>query len=267
MRPPGSRDSGDGPRSAGFGAEVASNYERGREMTRAGMATWTGALAVRIANTAADRRILLDLGSGTGRFSPALADSCNGRVIGVEPSGAMRRVAQQVNQHPQVRYVGGRAEALPLCTRSCDAAFLFLCLHHFADLSVASREIARVVRPGGTILIRTEFSDRPHLTLWHGFLPRGGEIDRELYPSVREVVSALSEGGISVEALQMVPYLAALSLRDYIDRLRLLSLSALRLLGREETEVGLARLGLHEPELSEPVSEVGHLMVCRRRPA
>ena len=129
----------------------------------------------------------------------------------------------------------------------------------------ASREIARVVRRGGAILIRTEFSDRPHLTLWHGFLPKGAEIDRALYPRVQEVVSALNDAAISVDALQLVPYLASQSLSIYIDRLHLLSLSALRLLGREETESGLSGLNLQEAELSQPVNEIGHMMLCRRR--
>jgi ubiquinone/menaquinone biosynthesis C-methylase UbiE len=259
------RASRDGPAQVRFDSDVAQDYERGREMTRAELKTWTGALAARMGGTAGSPRTVLDLGSGTGRFSPALAEECDADVIGVEPSTDMRGVAQQVNRHPRVRYVGGRAEGLPLRSRSCDAAFLFLCLHHFTDLGAAAREIGRVVRRGGTVLIRTEFSDRPHLTLWHGFLPRGGEIDRGLYPRVRDVADALNDAAISVEALQMVPYLAAPSLSAYIGRLHLLSLSALRLLGREETEAELSRLSLQEAELSQPVSEVGHLMICRRR--
>ncbi len=250
---------------ARFDSAVARDYERGRQMTRLELLTWTSSLAARMTGISELPRRVLDLGSGTGRFSPSLAEECNADVIGVEPSADMRRVAQQVNRHPRVRYLGGRAEAIPLQSRSCDAAFLFLCLHHFTDLNAASREIARVVRHDGTILIRTEFSDRPHLTLWHGFLPKGGEIDRALYPRVQDVVSALNDAAISIDALQLVPYLASHSLSAYIDRLHLLSLSALRLLGREEIESGLSQLNLQAAELSQPVNEIGHMMLCRRR--
>lgn len=248
-----------------FDAVVARDYEQGRAMTGAEMSTWTSALAQRLSVPAGKEKVILDLGAGTGRFSPSLAEHCDAQVIGVEPSAEMRRVAQQVNAHPRVSYIAGRAEGIPLVSQSCDAAFLFLCLHHFTELGTATLEIARVVRHGGPILIRTEFSDRPHLTLWHGLLPEGGEIDRALYPRLVDVAEALEDAAITVEELQLVPYLAADSLSVYIERLRLLPLTALRVLGREKTEAGLSRLNLHAAELSQPVREIGHLMLCRRR--
>jgi hypothetical protein len=80
-----------------------------------------------------------------------------------------------------------------------------------------------------------------------------------------DVAEALEDAAITVEELQLVPYLAADSLCAYVERLRFLSLTALRLLGREKVETGLSRLSLHAAELSQPVSEIGHLMLCRRR--
>jgi ubiquinone/menaquinone biosynthesis C-methylase UbiE len=248
-----------------FDTAVAHDYERGRAMTGAEVSTWTGALAQRLSVPAGRESTILDLGAGIGRFSPALADHCDAQVIGVEPSDAMRHIAQQINAHPRVSYIAGCAEEIPLASQSCDAAFLFLCLHHFTELGTAAREMARVVRHCGPILIRTEFSDRPHLTLWHGLLPEGGEIDRALYPRMADVAEALEDAAITVEELQLVPYLAADSLCAYVERLRFLSLTALRLLGREKVETGLSRLSLHAAELSQPVSEIGHLMLCRRR--
>jgi ubiquinone/menaquinone biosynthesis C-methylase UbiE len=234
-------------------------------MTASEILTWTQALGAELEGSSRSHRRVLDLGSGTGRFSPSLANQCGADIIGVEPSPDMRRVAQRMNPHPHVNYIGGRAEAIPLAAQSCDAAFLFLSLHHFADLSEASREIARVVRPNGPILIRTEFSDRPHLTLWHGFVPKGGEIDRALCPAFSELATALRSADVAVEQVRLTPYLAARSLSAYIDRLHLLPLSALRILGKEETEAALGKLDLQESELSQPVNEVGHLLVCRRR--
>jgi ubiquinone/menaquinone biosynthesis C-methylase UbiE len=45
----------------------------------------------------------LDVGSGTGRFTPALARAF-GPVTGVEPSVRMREMAQAQSRHPAVRY-------------------------------------------------------------------------------------------------------------------------------------------------------------------
>jgi ubiquinone/menaquinone biosynthesis C-methylase UbiE len=247
-----------------FDATVARDYERGRQMTPSEIRTWTTLFAADIANASDGAGIVLDLGSGTGRFSPALANELSVRVVAVEPAAEMRQVALRVNAHAHVKYVGGRAEAIPLRSDSCDAAFLFLSLHHFASLASASREISRVVRAKGSIFIRTEFSDRPHFTLWHSFLPQGAEIDRALYPPIGDVVTNLSNVGISVNAVRLVPYLAAPTLKVYIERLHLRSLSALRVLDPADIEEGLARLRHLDAELSQPVTELGHVMRCTR---
>ena len=39
--------------------------------------------------------VVVDLGSGVGRFSPALAETFGGPAYGVEPSSVMRRVAEE----------------------------------------------------------------------------------------------------------------------------------------------------------------------------
>jgi SAM-dependent methyltransferase len=247
-----------------FDSDVAQIYIHGRKMTRSEISTWTNVLKGQL-NNLPSTKCILDLGSGTGRFSPTLAEQCRAMVIGVEPSSGMRAVAQEVSQHPNVRYVGGQAEAIPLASNSCDAAFLFLSMHHFTDLLTASREIARVVRVNGAIVIRTEFSDRPHMTYWHGLIPRGAEIDRGLYPAFVDVSSALHSAGIVIEEVRLVPYLASSSLRAYISRLPLLSISALRILGKAEVEYRLSQFDLQEAEMSQPVNEVGHLIICHRR--
>jgi trans-aconitate methyltransferase len=59
-----------------------------------------------------DRRPLdvLDLGSGTGRFTAGLAAEFQGRVYGVEPSDRMRATAEQA-PHPGVTYLKGSLAA------------------------------------------------------------------------------------------------------------------------------------------------------------
>ena len=42
---------------------------------------------------------VLDLGSGTGRYTPALAEAFGGPVYGVEPSAKMRQDAEQFSAH------------------------------------------------------------------------------------------------------------------------------------------------------------------------
>jgi cyclopropane fatty-acyl-phospholipid synthase-like methyltransferase len=66
-------------------------YAKGRALRPAVMAEWMAAFAAH-APTARPPAVL-DLGSGTGRFTPALADTFGGPVYGVQPSAGRRQVA------------------------------------------------------------------------------------------------------------------------------------------------------------------------------
>src|SRR6266540_715011 len=128
----------------------AQVYAQGRTISPDAVAAWMAAFARR---TAVHRLLaVLDLGCGTGRFTPALADMFGGPVYGVEPSARMRAVAQQSARHPDVTYLGGAAERIPLADDSCDLVLMYLVLHHVQDRPAAAAEIARVLRPQGRLL-------------------------------------------------------------------------------------------------------------------
>ena len=99
-------------------------YARGRALTPAVLARWMKVFA----GHAPPRRPLavLDLGSGTGRFTAALAGTFGGPVYGVEPSPRMREVAIRSSAHPAVTYLVGCARvspaAWPKARRGCVCA-------------------------------------------------------------------------------------------------------------------------------------------------
>ncbi|MEO3840495.1 class I SAM-dependent methyltransferase [Streptomyces sp. B22F1] len=132
-------------------------YAAGRALTDAQRTAWSRAFATRL--PAARPLRALDLGSGTGRFTPLLAAEFGGPVTGAEPSARMREQAVAHAAHPRAAYVPGRAEALPLPDESADFALCFLVWHHVRDKPAGARELHRVVRPGGTLLLRTELTD------------------------------------------------------------------------------------------------------------
>src|SRR2546422_890781 len=98
----------------------AAVYDRGRTLPPEATAQWMAVVRPHIGD---DAHTILDLGSGTGRFSSALADAFDADVIAVEPSVGMRRQAK-TKTRTHVRIVGGSAEQLPLTDGSCDAAWL-----------------------------------------------------------------------------------------------------------------------------------------------
>jgi SAM-dependent methyltransferase len=92
----------------------------------------------------------LDAACGTGRYSEYLAARRH-RVVGVDRSAAMLAKARE--KLPQGDFREGDLEALPLEPASVDAAVCALALVHLPEVARAVAEIARVVRPGGRVII------------------------------------------------------------------------------------------------------------------
>lgn len=127
------------------------DYEQGR--TR-----WPAAVADGVAGST-----VLDLGAGTGKLTRALVP-CYDEVIAVEPLQAMRALGETVV--PSAEWREGTAEAIPLRDQSVDAAFVADAFHWF-NSAAAATELARVLRPGGTLVVMFAVWDGT----WHPPLP------------------------------------------------------------------------------------------------
>jgi len=238
-------------------------YASGRALAAASIADWMAAFARQLPS----RRPLsvLDLGSGTGRFAPALADAFGGPVVGVEPSPGMRGVAERDATHPAVRYLAGSAERIPLPDNCCDVVLMFLSFHHVEDRAGAAAEIARVLAPGGRVLVRSTFANRMEYLGpgWHQYFPRVTEIERGMFPTVAQVLEVFGEVGLSQVALEAVPVRLAENLAAYADRLRLRAISTFEFLTEEEIEAGFAALdaAVAADETGAPVESASDLLV------
>lgn len=100
------------------------------------------------------RHRVLDLGTGTGsvaiRAAPLVAPG--GHVLGIDISPEMLTLAQQqvvALGLPDVSFREGRAEAIPVTDGAFDVLLASLSLMYAIDRAAATRELARVLRPGG----------------------------------------------------------------------------------------------------------------------
>lgn len=94
-----------------------------------------------------------DLGCGTGQVSAALAPFVR-RVVAVDGSAAMLQAARRrLHSLDNVDLRRGEIEALPIDDARLDAAVLVLVLHHIPEPPKALAEVARVLKPGGRILL------------------------------------------------------------------------------------------------------------------
>ena len=149
---------------------------------------------VKIVRRARPRRIL-DVATGTGDLAIAMARRIEGvQLLGVDLSERMLEVARR---KVEARGLDGRivldrgdAEHLDVATASIDVATVAFGVRNFGDLDAGLRELARVLRPGGKVVI-LEFS-RPSNRLFRAvyefytyrILPRiGGMVshDRKAY--------------------------------------------------------------------------------------
>jgi len=241
-----------------YDTEQYQDYARGRALTGQQLRTWIGAFAAVLP----ERRPLagLDVGSGTGRFTPALAGAF-GPVTGVEPSVRMREIAQARSCGPGVRYLAGSAEDMPVLTGSADYALMFLSWHHVQDKPRAARELARVLRPGGRLLLRANFSDHHPRPWWLEHFPRGVAVDAALFQPLHEVIATFTSAGWRVASFGTVTEPSPGTYGDMLDRLRLRTLSFFAQLSPGDVETGFRRLeeavaadpGAPAPALTEPL--------------
>ncbi|MFD7711620.1 methyltransferase domain-containing protein [Streptomyces sp. NPDC059786] len=139
----------------------------------------TGAQAARPGERA------LDIGSGTGSQTCALAAAvtATGDALGIEPNPGLREVAgrRAAESGSTARFTDGDALALP--DASVDVVWCERVLQHLAEPQRAVDEIARVLRPGGrVVLLDTDWAT----TIVH--------------PGDPETVAALTSGALTAAA-------------------------------------------------------------------
>lgn len=148
----------------------------------------------------------LDVACGTGRLTAELARliSPGGSVVGADFSGQMLQLAAR--DHPGIEWREADALALPFADGSFDAATMAFGLRNLNDRVLGAREMARVVRPGGGLVI-LEFVQPPTTPagrVYRAYLERvlpavGGWISGE--PAAYSYLSSTIDGFLTASEL------------------------------------------------------------------
>lgn len=149
-------------------------------------------------------RRVLDLAAGTGTSSRPLR-AAGADVVSCDFSIGM--LQQGMRQYPEQLFVAGDALALPFADDTFDAVTISFGLRNITDHEAGLREMARVTRPGGTLVV-CEFSTptwTPFRTVYKEYLMRA-------LPSVAERVSSNPDAYVYLaESIRAWPDQAALA--------------------------------------------------------
>jgi len=104
---------------------------------------------------------LLEVGGGTGRVLERLRDQAHPLVIADYSAAMLRQAAGKEGLCP----VRAAAERLPFPDAVFDRVLVVDALHHFRDQERAVSEMARVLRPGGRLVIEEPDVRRPAVKL------------------------------------------------------------------------------------------------------
>ena len=132
---------------------VAARYDLVNDLLSLGQTRRWRRLVVSSIRAKADE-IVLDLAAGTGASSLPIADT-GAQVVPCDFSFGMLKVGKA--RHPQLAFTAGDALKLPFEDQVFDVATVSFGLRNVSDMDLALIEIARVLKPGGRLLI-CEFS-------------------------------------------------------------------------------------------------------------
>jgi ubiquinone/menaquinone biosynthesis C-methylase UbiE len=138
--------------------ERAARYEQGwRGRLHHEIADRTAGLA--LSASAAPRRVL-DVGCGTGYLLRVLARQYPqaSELAGIDPAPSMIKAAAESAGDQRLRFSAGTAERLPYPDGSFDLVVSTTSFDHWSDQQAGLRECARVLLPGGHLVLADLFS-------------------------------------------------------------------------------------------------------------
>ncbi len=150
---------------------IAGRYDRANRILSAGVdVRWRRQAIAALLDGLPAAPVLLDLGAGT--LDGAVAMLAGRPAARVCAADFARQMLVAGRGKPEARRVAAQvadAHALPYRTGAFDAAFSAFCVRNLRDLALGLRELRRVVRPGGRLVILEFFRPARRRLFWDAF--------------------------------------------------------------------------------------------------
>jgi ubiquinone/menaquinone biosynthesis C-methylase UbiE len=149
---------------------------------------------------------ILDVGTGTGDFLKVLTEDFPGAaIVGVDPDS--KSLEEAAKKFPEITFQKMGAEKLLFKANSFDVVSISMALHHLPKIQKSLKEIKRVVKPGGWIIVNELFSDNLNPAqevqkMFHHFRSRVDRIlgicHRETFKKA-EIIQMVKDAGIPIQ--------------------------------------------------------------------
>ena len=130
------------------------------------------------------------------------------------------------------------------CARA-DLVFLSMVWHHFPDKEKAAHEIARVLRPGGHVSIRTPTLETLHSSPYLRFFPSARLWNEQMMPARQDLISSMTACGLALTHRSAVRHLQNRNPKEYAERIGRRAQSDLASISDEEFQSGMERMRRH----------------------
>ena len=101
---------------------------------------------------------ILDVGTGSGDFIAVLKEVFpETQITGIDPD--TESLQEATKKYPDVCFIEMGGEKLEFADDTFDVASISMALHHLPDIQTVLKEMQRVVKPGGWIIVNELFSD------------------------------------------------------------------------------------------------------------
>ena len=221
-----------------FRSELLDVEHFDRRFSAENVAFWVPAMIGAVGIGAADT--VLDVGCGTGGFAAAIAEATGAAVTGLERSEAF--LARACALSADVEWIQGDAELLPFAGGVFSCVLLSLVLHQLAKPERCVAGVARVLRPGGRVLVRTiapgDVADR----VPERYLPAMAAADRARLPELDTIESWLHAAGLTVVRRERVLRNKRLDFDEQVRELRGEVAGRYRFIADAEVEAAIERM-------------------------
>jgi ubiquinone/menaquinone biosynthesis C-methylase UbiE len=218
--------------------KAAAGYDSARALPEHATSLLIDAL---IASTPVDDIFsVLDLGGGTGRFSPFLQALYDCPVYTLDPSIEMLKQGVSRN-FIDVHWLASRAECIPLKTGSIDLVWMSNVYHHLERPADACREIFRILIDRGNLVIRNGTQETDSEIIWNRFFPEAIKFDEDRIPHKQDIIDFISSHGFKFIEYKIIYQKFASSYLEYYEKISQRGLSSLLAISDEAFTAGCKR--------------------------